>query len=101
MELLRYCISWILTHEEIYINNIPCEKKGAVKMSGAIREAVELLEVLPPKDQDFAVEFLKKMVLAWDPDYTRVTPAERKALDEAEKDIAEHGTIPHETINWD
>lgn len=70
-------------------------------MSGAIREAVELLEVLPPKDQDFAVEFLKKMVLAWDPDYTRVTPAERKALDEAEKDIAEHGTIPHEAINWD
>lgn len=70
-------------------------------MSGAIREAVELLEVLPPKDQDFAVEFLKKMVLAWDPDYTRVTPAERKALDEAEKDIEEQGTVPHEAINWD
>lgn len=70
-------------------------------MSGAIREAVELLEVLPPKDQAFAVEFLKKMVLAWDPDYTRVTPAERKALDEAEKDIEEQGTVPHGAINWD
>lgn len=70
-------------------------------MSEAIREAVELLEVLPKKEQDFAVEFLKKMVLAWDPDYIKVTPAERKALDEAEKDIAEHGTVPHEAINWD
>ena len=70
-------------------------------MSGAIREAVELLEVLPPKDQDFAIEFLKKMVLAWDPDYTRVTPAERKALEEAEREIAEHETISHESINWD
>ena len=44
---------------------------------------------------------LKKLVLAWDPDYTKVTLAERKALEEAEKDIAEKGTISHDAINWD
>ena len=44
---------------------------------------------------------LKKLVLAWDPDYTKVTQAERKALEEAEKDIAENGTILHDNINWD
>lgn len=46
-------------------------------------------------------EFIKKLVLAWDPDYTKVTPAERKALEEAEKDIAENRTISHDAINWD
>lgn len=46
-------------------------------------------------------EFIKKLVLAWDPDYTKVTPAERKALEEAEKDIVEYGTISHDAINWD
>lgn len=28
-----------------------------------------------------------------DSDYTKVTPAEKKALEEAEKDIMENGTI--------
>lgn len=70
-------------------------------MSGAVKEAVSLMEVLPESDQNFALEFIKKLVLAWDPDYTKVTPEERKALEEAEKDIAENGTISHDDINWD
>ncbi len=70
-------------------------------MSGAVKEAISLMEVLPESDQNFALEFIKKLVLAWDPDYTKVTPAERKALEDAEKDIAENGTISHDAINWD
>ncbi len=70
-------------------------------MSGAVKEAVSLMEVLPESDQNFALEFIKKLVLAWDPDYTKVTPAERKALEEAEKDMVENGTVSHDAINWD
>ena len=70
-------------------------------MSGAVKEAISLMEVLPESDQNFALEFIKKLVLAWDPDYTKVTPAERKALEDAEKDIAENWTISHDAINWD
>lgn len=70
-------------------------------MSAATKEAIILMEVLPESDQNFALEFIKKLVLAWDPDYTKVTQAERKALEEAEKDIAENDTISHDVINWD
>ena len=70
-------------------------------MSAATKEAISLMEILPESDQNFALEFIKKLVLAWDPDYTKVTPAERKALEEAEKDIVENGTISHDSINWD
>lgn len=70
-------------------------------MSAATKEVINLMEILPESDQNFALEFIKKLVLAWDPDYTKVTPAERKALEEAEKDIAENGTISHDAINWD
>lgn len=69
-------------------------------MSGAVKEAVSLMEVLPESDQNFALEFIKKLVLAWDPDYTKVTPTERKALEEAEKEITENGTVSHDDINW-
>ena len=70
-------------------------------MSGTVKEAVSLMEVLPESEQYFALEFIKKLVLAWDPDYTKVTPAERKVLEEAEKDIEKNGTISHDAINWD
>lgn len=70
-------------------------------MSVATKEAINLMEILPESDQNFALEFIKKLVLAWDPDYTKVTHAERKALEDAEKDIAENGTVSHDDINWD
>ena len=70
-------------------------------MSAATKEAIDLMEILPESDQNFALEFIKKLVLAWDPDYTKVTPAERKELEEAERDIEENSTISHDAINWD
>lgn len=47
-------------------------------MSEAVKEALNLMEVLPESDQNFVLEFIKKLVLAWDPDYTKVTPTEKK-----------------------
>lgn len=70
-------------------------------MSGTVREAVSLMEILPESDQNFALEFIKKLVIAWDPDFSKVTASERAALEEAENDIAENGTISHNVINWD
>ena len=70
-------------------------------MSEAIKEAVSLMEILPETEQNFALEIIKKLVIAWDPDFTKLTPAEKCALEEAEKDIEENGTISHDAINWD
>ncbi|MCM1539218.1 MAG: hypothetical protein NC254_12580 [bacterium] len=70
-------------------------------MSAATKEAINLMEILPESDQNFALEFIKKLVLAWDPDYTKVTSAEKRALEEAEKDIIENGTVSHDAINWE
>lgn len=85
----------MLTQGEIFIN-----RKEVFFVSAATKEAINLMEILPESDQNFALEFIKKLVLAWDPDYTKVTPAERRALEEAEKDIIENGTVSHDAINW-
>lgn len=42
-----------------------------------------------------------KAILAWDPDFTKVTLAERAELEEIEKDRKENGAVPHDAINWD
>ncbi len=36
------------------------DKRKATEMSGTVREAVNLLEILPEQEQDFALEFIKK-----------------------------------------
>ena len=70
-------------------------------MSTATKQAIDLMELLPEKDQNFALEFIKKLVIAWDPDYTKVTPAERVELERAQKEIENGETISHDAINWD
>lgn len=70
-------------------------------MSTATREAIELMEILPESEQNFALEFIKKLVLAWDPDFTKLTPSEKKELEAAGKEIENGETVSHEAINWD
>ena len=70
-------------------------------MSTSTRESINLMEILPESDQNFALEFIKKLVLAWDPDYTKVTDKERAELDEAVQDFKNGETVSHEDINWD
>lgn len=39
-------------------------------MTKMIEQTVSMLEMLPSQEQNFAFEFVKRLVLAWDPDYT-------------------------------
>lgn len=70
-------------------------------MSTTTKQAIDLIEILPENEQIFALEFIKKLVLAWDPDFSKVTSSEREELAEAEKEIERGETIPHDFINWD
>lgn len=38
---------------------------------------------------------------SWDPDFTKLTPAERLKLEEAAKEIENGETVSHDSINWD
>lgn len=70
-------------------------------MSTTTKQVLDLMEILPESEQNFALEFIKKLVLAWDPDFTKVTPSEQAELKQADKEIANGETVPHESINWD
>ena len=70
-------------------------------MGQLARETAELIDVLPESDQGLIYELVKKLVLAWDPDYTKLTPAERRSLEEADRQIARGETVSHEAIDWD
>ncbi len=66
-------------------------------MSETVMNAARIMNLLPASDQEFAYEFIKKLLLAWDPDFTKLTPDEEKALLEAEQ-----GEFLEESeIDWD
>lgn len=67
-------------------------------MNIATKQVIDLMEILPESEQNFALEFIKKLVLAWDPDFTKLTPSEKALLEDA---LADSETIPHDSINWD
>ena len=66
-------------------------------MSPRTQQIVKMYEMLPEQEQDLAYETIKRFVLAWDPDFTKVTSEERKRIDDAEKS----GYISDEDIDWD
>ena len=66
-------------------------------MSSITIEAARLMEALPEADKKFAYEFIKKLVLAWDPDFTKVTDEEAEIIKNAE----ESGYVDEDEIDWE
>lgn len=72
------------------------EASDILKKIGVTNEIVKVMEF--EKSDDETGLDIKKLVLAWDADYTKLTPAERARLERAEQ---ERETVSHEKINWD
>ena len=66
-------------------------------MSSIVMEAARLMDALPEADKVFAYEFIKKLVLAWDPDFTKVTADEAKKIEDAENS----GYVDETEIDWE
>jgi hypothetical protein len=49
-------------------------------MSPVTKQIIEMIDMLPEQEQKLAFEFIKRMVLAWDSDFTKLTPIERERL---------------------
>ena len=69
-------------------------------MSTQVLEATNLMESLPVEDQDLALQMIKKIVLAWDPNFTKVTPAERMRLDKAEEEYKRGEVVEDSDEIW-
>jgi len=65
-------------------------------MSSIAMDVARIVEILPHDDQQFAYEFVKKLVLAWDPDFTKVTAHEAEQIKQAE----ESGFVNEDDIDW-
>ena len=70
-------------------------------MSELAQKTASMLDMLPEHEQRLAYEMLKRIVLAWDPAFTKLTPAEAAALRAAEAEVQRGETVSGDAIDWD
>lgn len=56
-------------------------------MNALVEQTAEMLSNLPDDEVSLVHELVKKLVVAWDPDFTKVTQREKEILDEADREI--------------
>lgn len=66
-------------------------------MAPMAQEIAKMVDMLPEAEQGLAYELVRRLVLAWDPDYTKVTDEEAARIQAAE----ESGFIADGEIDWD
>jgi len=49
-------------------------------MSVIAQKITDIVDILPENEQTLAYELVKRLALAWDPDFTKVTPAESERI---------------------
>lgn len=67
-------------------------------MSERVKEMFQLVDMLPETEQDFISEMIRRVVLAWDPDFTKTTEAERKRMELAQKELENGEYLTHEDV---
>ena len=56
-------------------------------MSTMTEKIADMIELLPEYEQNLAYEIVKSIVLAWDPDFTKVTPEESRRIERANEEM--------------
>ncbi len=69
-------------------------------MAPIAQQIADMVDMLPETDQALAFEVVKKMVLAWDPDYVKLTPVEEEELNRAEAEMDAGEYVPDSAVNW-
>ena len=70
-------------------------------MAPIAQHLAAMVHMLPEKDQALAFELVKKLVLAWDPDFSKVTPAEKAEIDKAAAELEAGEYVTDQAVNWD
>ncbi|MBE6700744.1 MAG: hypothetical protein E7582_02505 [Ruminococcaceae bacterium] len=70
-------------------------------MSNNTKQLINLYEILPETDQKMLLELTKKLLLAYDPDYTKLLPSEKEDVEGAILDFKNGVNIDDgSSIDW-
>ena len=68
-------------------------------MAPISQQVAQMVDILPDADQKLALAMVEKLVLAWDPDFTKVTPSEKVAIEQAVRELDAGEYVTHDEID--
>jgi hypothetical protein len=69
-------------------------------MSERTLELLHIVDMLPETEQNFISEMIKRVVIAWDPDFTKLTSDEAELLRQADEELHHGETFTENDIDW-
>jgi len=69
-------------------------------MSARTQEIASMMNMLPENEQNLAYEVMRRMVLAWDPDFTKATPAEAASMKKSMAEYERGEVVKFDDIDW-
>lgn len=70
-------------------------------MSSVVNNTIEIMNVLPLEDQKLLYCMAKKLIRAWDPDFTKLTPQEAEELKQIIEEVDNGEYVSGDEIDWD
>lgn len=67
-------------------------------MEPIARKVKDIVDMLPEQEQLLAYELVKRIVLAWDSDFTKLTQSERESLEISDEEFINNETIKHKDV---
>ena len=61
-------------------------------------QTAELLDILPDEDISIVNALVKKLILAWDPDFTKLTAKERELLEKSDFEMKNGDFVSEEDV---
>lgn len=86
---------WISAAVGIFIR-----KKSEIWLQLLAQKVAQMVEILLKEDQALAFAMVRKLVLAWDPEYTKATPEEDSAMNQAVKELLSGDYALDSEIDW-
>lgn len=69
-------------------------------MSEQTRELFKIVDMLPETEKQLIDEMIKRVILAWDPNFTKLTQEETKLLMQSEMERQQGETFSMGEIDW-
>ena len=61
-------------------------------------QTAELLDMLPEEDVSVVKALIKRLIIAWDSDFVKVTPKERERIEKSEEEMKNGDYVTEEEV---
>ena len=69
-------------------------------MSERTKELFQIVDTLPDSEKNLIDELIRRVIIAWDPDFTKLSPEEAAILKQSVNELKDKEVFTENEIDW-